>query len=856
MNKRVVSMMLALIMMMSVIPVFAQEAGNSITVFFSMSKYGEFVKSKDGADMAEVEVTLTGKDSYTLDDAFLAAHTAYYEDGAQGYATSMSEQWGLSVDMLWGDTSKFFGYQVNGGQESVMGPGHVIENGDYIDAYINRSEHPDNEAYSFFDTYRAQAYCGEEIMLTLTQAGGYDKDWNTIYIPCEGAVITVNGKESEIVTDTEGKATLLLDQAGEYVISAKKSKTVKDETVPAITAPICMIEIKIKPAIQMMHNIAAQYAEVDVVEADSNLPWIVADMMCYEKAFPESNIKMSKEKKQEALKEIVALAQKTTRPGDMAKSILAIRALGYDAKNVYTTTFEQIDVAAKLTALVDRDDTAVTNVYTLPYVLIALSQGEGYATKKQIEKLVQAAVDSADVWLDVTEGTDALTPMIFALAPYYNTNDAVKTCLDRGMKLLKEEQREDGLIDGFEGYESASTGLAICAFSAMGINAEAVVNGENSLIDGLLSTTNQEENGFSNAFATEQGFRGLLAWYLLSQNAEKGLYDFTDYPLSRADVSGSFYSPVIFEVNPSTAKITVKGQKALRENCYDLKAGTYTYTVSASGYESETGQVTVTAEEEEGRVVTRITISLSKKNDNTFSGGGGKPEEEEEIEEPEQTPEDVKEPEEEIEKPEQPPEDVKEPEEEKKEEQVVSVQEVFSDVKSGDWYYPAVQFVYENKLFSGTDKGFEPNISMTRSMLVAVLYRLAAPSEVTGEHSFVDVPDDAWYSESVKWATSDGIVSGMSETEFAPNADITREQIAVILYRYAAKNGANVVSRADVTSYSDAADISAYAKDAMEYAVAAGIIYGRDDNNLAPKNNATRAEVATMLMRFLGVLHQ
>lgn len=175
----------------------------------------------------------------------------------------------------------------------------------------------------------------------------------------------------------------------------------------------------------------------------------------------------------------------------------------------------------------------------------------------------------------------------------------------------------------------------------------------------------------------------------------------------------------------------------------------------------------------------------------------------------------------------------------------------FDDVLPGDWCYEAVEFVAERGLFTGTSDGiFEPRGSMSRAMIVTVLHRMAgSPSGVYS--SFSDVADGLWYSEAVSWANIHEIVQGFSDGSFGPNQNVTREQIASILYRYANSIG-DVSSSTDLSTYSDSADIHDYAITAMQWAVAEGIISGRPDNTLDPRGTATRAEVATMLMRFLA----
>ena len=175
----------------------------------------------------------------------------------------------------------------------------------------------------------------------------------------------------------------------------------------------------------------------------------------------------------------------------------------------------------------------------------------------------------------------------------------------------------------------------------------------------------------------------------------------------------------------------------------------------------------------------------------------------------------------------------------------------FTDVAPEDWYFDAVKYVYVNGLFKGvTATTFQPNANMTRGMLVTVLYRLAGEPAVVGTSEFKDVSSDAYYDQAVRWAKVNGIVTGVTEETFQPDGNITREQMAAILYRYAKYAGMDVSARADLSSYADAGQISDYAKEAMSWAVAMGLISGRSATTLAPTGCATRAEVATILMRY------
>ena len=175
----------------------------------------------------------------------------------------------------------------------------------------------------------------------------------------------------------------------------------------------------------------------------------------------------------------------------------------------------------------------------------------------------------------------------------------------------------------------------------------------------------------------------------------------------------------------------------------------------------------------------------------------------------------------------------------------------FTDVSTSDWFYSDVMFVYENGLFSGTDsRSFSPNASMTRAMLVTVLYRLEGEPVGTGSSSFSDVRSGSYYEKAVAWAAANGIVTGTGSTSFSPDAKVTREQLAAILYRYAQYKKLGTDAGAKLDSFSDAGNVSGYASEALSWAVSEGLINGAS-GRLMPKGDATRAQVAAILHRFV-----
>ena len=173
----------------------------------------------------------------------------------------------------------------------------------------------------------------------------------------------------------------------------------------------------------------------------------------------------------------------------------------------------------------------------------------------------------------------------------------------------------------------------------------------------------------------------------------------------------------------------------------------------------------------------------------------------------------------------------------------------FQDVGQNDWFADAVKYVSENKLMNGTSiTAFSPNGNMSRAMLATVLYRMSGET-AEADSSFGDVSSSAYYAAAVSWASNEGIVNGTGADAFSPNASITREQLAAMLYRYAGEPSVS----ADLSAYTDTVDISPYASKAVEWCVAKGILSGKSATRLAPQDTATRAECAAMLQRFAAL---
>lgn len=179
----------------------------------------------------------------------------------------------------------------------------------------------------------------------------------------------------------------------------------------------------------------------------------------------------------------------------------------------------------------------------------------------------------------------------------------------------------------------------------------------------------------------------------------------------------------------------------------------------------------------------------------------------------------------------------------------VAVYEPFADVTADLWYAQYALYASDHGIMNGTDKGFEGNLNLTRAMMVQTFYNMKNRPTGAASGAFADVADGAWYADAVNWGAANGVANGMGAGNFAPNADMTREQMAQFLYNYAKANGKDVSKAGDLSQFADASSVSDWAKEAMAWAVGQGYINGMD-GKLNPQGTATRAQVATVLTRF------
>lgn len=786
--KKIISLILSVVMIVSSLGVtaFATENENNVTtVYITISKYGEIINDKNGCPIALTTVELSGKDVYVLDDAFRIVHTDLCEAGESGYETAIGN-YGLYVSKFWEDTSENFTYQVNFGEESVWGPNHELEDGDFIEFCINESTSLDMEVYTRFNERKVGVKPGETVDLVLSQ-GEYTAE-GLSFSACADATITVNGVATENLTDADGKASVSFDECGRYVISAVKTKLVADETVTAIEAPVCVITVsdtEIPPtdiptdsptedseddlpyvtAEEQMHNIVEKYLTDSIVD-DGNMYWFVADFADYLKNYPESQYIFTDTQKQGLVDKIIAFADASSSQGDLAKSIIALRALGYDAKNTYRKNGTAFDIVAKLNSLITEESVAVPYYeYTLPYVLIALEQGEDYASQETINFLINTAVGIKASWQDTTWGIDGAAPMLRALAPYCDTNPDIAALVEETANLIIDYQGSDGSMGN-----AASTGLAIAGLSAVGINPETVLNDGKNLVDGLMSQSNGAFDGFlpeDNSFSTEQGLRGLCAWKLWDSG--KMIYDFKYYPENEA--------------------------RATKE------------------------------------VISRPS----------WSGGGWISKDNDDKKEPENI--------------EEKPQGLSEKNEDVKILPILFEEKTFEDIQSNKSQKAIEELAARGIINGKNEKSYCPDETMTRAEFAAIVVRaLGVPEKNQG--TFVDVKENDWFKAYVNTAFSYGIVNGVSEKEFNPHGEITREEAATMILRAAKLCGmkedtSETGVRNTLAEFSDYVEASDWAMTALAFCYNEEIL-DKSVIEVKPKTEVTRAEIAQILYNMLG----
>ena len=278
---------------------------------------------------------------------------------------------------------------------------------------------------------------------------------------------------------------------------------------------------------QLADNIAQKYVQNGVIGTNSEA-WLIADLADYKKINPETVNVLTEEKIQEYLKWVIPKISEAQTPGDLSKYILSLVALGFDPTNITTSDGTKINAVTRLTDQFETNYSGISNIYTLPYVIIALSQDAGYASEEQMNRMLDSAVQSKADWMDTKWGPDAITPMMLALSKH-TEYEGVSAVLQEAKTVL------DTAVWTENANNANSLGLAAAAYSAVGIDPKTVADEESdqTLMGQLLTFKNDSSDGFlfygtDNHYATEQAFRGLNAANGYQDEAFR-IYDFSDH---------------------------------------------------------------------------------------------------------------------------------------------------------------------------------------------------------------------------------------------------------------------------------------------------------------------------------------
>lgn len=1058
-KERLLSLLLALVMVLGLLPATAWAAGeNTISVSVSVFDQGEFARDKSDSPMMGKTVSVqdwNGDGLYSLDEALASAHEQYAPNGKEDYAGGEGD-WGYSVFKLWGMETSALGFYKNDALTGAV-DGEYLDNGDRVTAFIYKDQTNWSDRYSYFNKDHLTVCVGQEFELELkydswgtelAQAtapiGVFDEDGAFSVPSClRGEELFSGFYMPTVSTDGNGKVKMSFTETGTYRLTAQyDSANYTDYYIDPpryyLVPPLCNVTV-LSAEDYAVYEEAQQYLD----QARDSLTWdsikgsntyscavtgdlsipseltvdgktVAVSWSCDDAtgALSVSNYYGSwgAYVDRPAAQDVSCTLTATLSYGDKTavKAFpITVKAEGVDEDKETVVTYGDLlsgiasgyaasadpwvvlEMAAYNGSNVKADggygyasvatlalaDTAIGGdvsadtldgvdisgyyaIYTIPYLSLAYQAAE-IPNEDRMADMKAVMVDYLNNIETNYAGTDEVTPVLSALAPYYGQGDSgLDAAVDAAVTWLSTQQNDDGTFSYYGTSNANSTALAVVALSALGIDAHTdsrFIANYKSAMDGLFSFALADHSGFGykgnvtkNALSTEQGFRALVAYarfkesgaayniYLQAKDSGETVaapnITATTKPSGGGSGGGSasYRITVSVMVPPeggadgqytyrydsaqytnllgSAEQVTVdKNTTALEVLTGLLDEADISYTLS-KGYVSEIGglaeldhgpnsgwqyMVDGAAPSESastytfsgsGKMVWYFTDDYTKeKVADSWSGGSSS-----------QVSTDAKVTENKdgtysvtLSGNSSGPVLVVIPDVEGQ--TVVVVQKDgtetvlrkslvengtarflleadatvkvvdrvsgFDDVARTDWYAEAVDFVSARGLFSGvSEREFAPGLTLSRGMLATVLYALEEPKDQSGETRFSDVDRDSWYARAVAWADGAGIVSGYGDDLFGPQNPVTREQLALMLYRYAQQLGMDTKGRDSLGRFADKDQVSSWAGEAVAWAVDAGLMSGRTDGTLDPAGTATRAEAAMMLRQFVALL--
>ncbi len=687
--------------------------------------------------------------------------------------------------------------------------------------------------------------------------------------------VTWSGLDGEILGE-KGKLLSRPQSATEIALVATLTSGENSDT--------CEFELNILPLTEkeardeqistLLENIAETYT-------GKSSYWEVMDIGAYKKYAPETEAVLSDSAKQAFINTSIKAVSESEKDTDLSKVILALTAQGKDATRLYTVNSNApIDAVEKL-----NNSEHSTSVWSAPYTLATYNRNE-FKNRKNELYLVNALLASQGengAW-DEYGTIDTTANAIAGLAFYMNDEDStvkanVNEAIEAALTYLSSQQNADGSFsDSWSGRNSNSTAMVAIALAAAGVDVEKdarFVKSGNSIIDGLLSFALEDNIGFgytdnttASDYSTEQAFRALIALAgAIKANTAYNVYDLNGaslHPARATDAYTGGNGPSEPQGNQISVSLTIRTDSEYWLSAYTVtlpgdgatvyhafvngcNENNIKYKGADKGYVSSISKGNKTLAEfgagknsgwlyklngeapllgiRECNIKSGDSIQFFYTRDYTkepeLGNWSNSADEQEQQEEPKETVETKK----------------------------------FDDVAETHWAKAYIYDLAERGILNGRGNSFAPDDKITRAEFVAILSRTCA-EESYGETSFADVKKESWYAKNVAWATKSGITNGINEKTFAPNANITREDMAVMLMRYIALKKIHLEERNEEIEFTDIGETSAYAKEAVVMMQKTGIISGMGNSAFAPKNFATRAQVAKMISLIIDAMEK